>query len=83
MEESETGKNIIWTLFAISIAYGFFVVLLPLKLLSINLQLFSLNIGPVRYCGLIIIIIGAVINLKCYWDLITLGIIPRRLRRKE
>jgi hypothetical protein len=65
--------HIIWTLFGICIAYGLFAVFLPLKLLSLNLQLFSVNIGSTRYGGLIFIIIGTVINLKCYWDLIFTG----------
>lgn len=69
----ETFRNIIWTLFALCIAYGFFAVFLPRKLLSLNLQLFAVDIGSLRYCGLVIIIIGAVINLKCYWDLIFSG----------
>jgi protein-S-isoprenylcysteine O-methyltransferase Ste14 len=69
----ETFRNIIYTLFALCIAYGFFAVFLPRKLLSLNLQLFSVDIGSLRYCGLVIIIIGAVINLKCYWDLIFSG----------
>lgn len=65
--------HIIWTLFNICIAYGLFAVFLPLKLLSLNWQLFSVNIGAARYGGLIFIIIGTVINLKCYWDLIFTG----------
>lgn len=56
-----------------SLAYGIFVVFLPSKLLALNMHLFSLNIGPIRYVGLIFIIVGAVINLKCYWDLIFSG----------
>ena len=69
----ETFRNIIYTLFVLCIAYGLFAVFIPRKLLSLNLQLFAVDIGSLRYCGLIIIIIGAVINLKCYWDLIFFG----------
>ena len=69
----DTFRNIIWTLFAIVIGYGFLAVFLPRKLLSLNLQLFSVDIGSIKYCGLILIITGAVINLKCYWDLIFSG----------
>ena len=69
----ETFQNIIWTFFVLCIAYGFFAVFIPRELLSLNLQLFSVDIGSLRYCGLAIIIIGAVINLKCYWDLIFSG----------
>lgn len=65
--------NIIWTLIALSFAYGIFVVFLPSKLLTLNMHIFSLDIGSIRYCGLIFIIAGAVINLKCYWDLIFSG----------
>ena len=69
----ETFRNIIWTLFALCIAYGLFAVFIPRKLLSLNSQLFAVDIGSLKYCGLIIMIIGAVINLKCYWDLIFSG----------
>ncbi len=69
----ETFQNIIWSLVAIGIAYGLFAVLLSLELLSLNLQVFAVDIGSVRYSGLIFMIIGAVINLKCYWDLIFSG----------
>ncbi len=69
----ETFGNIIWTLAVLPIAYGLFAVFIPRKLLSLNLQLFAVDIGSIRYGGLIIIIIGAVINLKCYWDLIFSG----------
>jgi len=68
-----TIRNITWALFSIVIGYGFLAVFLPRKLLSLNLQLFSVNIGPARYCGLIFMITGSVINLKCYWDLIFIG----------
>ena len=66
MGKIETFRNIIWTLFNIVIGYGFLAVFLPRKLLSLNLQLFSVNIGVARYCGLIFMITGLVINLKCY-----------------
>jgi uncharacterized protein YjeT (DUF2065 family) len=69
----ETYRNIIWTLAALCIGYGLFAVFIPRELLSLNLQLFAVDIGSLRYCGLIIMIIGAVINLKCYWDLIFSG----------
>ena len=69
----ETFGNIIWTLFALCIAYGFFAVFIPRELLSLNLHLFAVDIGSLRYWGLIIMIIGAAINLKCYWDLIFSG----------
>lgn len=69
----ETFRNIIWTLIAICFAYWFIAVFIPRELLSLNWQLFSVNIGAARYCGLIFIFIGAVINLKCYWDLIFTG----------
>ena len=68
-----TFRNIIWTLFNIVIGYGFLAVFLPRRLLPLNLQLFSVNIGAARYCGLIFMITGLVINLKCYWDLIFIG----------
>ena len=68
-----TFRNIVWALFSIVIGYGFLAVFLPRKLLSLSLQLFSVNIGPARYCGLIFMITGSVINLKCYWDLIFTG----------
>jgi len=73
MRKIETFRNIIWTLLEIVIAYGLFAVFIPRELLSLNLQLFPVNIGSVRYCGLISMIIGTVINLKCYWDLIFSG----------
>jgi protein-S-isoprenylcysteine O-methyltransferase Ste14 len=68
-----TFRNIIWTLLEIVIAYGLFAVFIPRELLSLNLQLFPVDIGAVRYCGLIFMIIGTVMNLKCYWDLIFSG----------
>ena len=46
---------------------------IPGELLSLNFKLFAVDFVSFRYCGLIIIIIGAVINLKCYWDLIFSG----------
>ena len=69
----ETFRNIIWTLLEIVIAYGLFAVIIPRELLSLNLQLFTVKFGSFRYCGLIPIIIGTAINLKCYWDLIFSG----------
>ncbi len=69
----EIFRNIIWTLFVICIAYGLFAVLIPLRLLSLDFQLVAVDIGSVRYCGLIFMITGSVINLKCYWDLIFTG----------
>ena len=73
MGKIETFRNIIWTILEIAIAYGLFAVFIPRELLSLNLQLFPVNIGSVRYCGLISMTIGAVINLKCYLDLIFSG----------
>ncbi|MBU0465788.1 MAG: isoprenylcysteine carboxylmethyltransferase family protein [Proteobacteria bacterium] len=73
MGKIETFRNIIWTLLEIVIAYGLFAVFIPRELLSLNLQLFPMDIGPVRYGGLICMIIGTAINLKCYWDLIFSG----------
>ena len=73
MGKIETFRNIIRTLLEIFIAYGLFAVFIPRELLSLNLQLFPVNIGSVRYCGLISMIIGTVINLKFYWDLIFSG----------
>jgi hypothetical protein len=43
------------------------------RIAFLKFQLFVVDIGSLRYCGLIIIIIGAAINLKCYWDLIFSG----------
>lgn len=68
-----TFRNIIWTLAVLPIAYGLIAFFIPRELLSLNLQLFAVDIGSIRYCGLILIITGAVINLKCYWDLISSG----------
>ena len=73
MGKIETFRNIIWTLLEIVIAYGLFSVFIPRELLSLNLELFPVNIGAVRYCGLISIIIGTVMNLRCYGELIFSG----------
>ena len=73
MEIIDIFRNVIWTLAVLPIAYGLFAVFIPRELLSLNLQLFAVDIGSIRYCGLILIITGAVINLKSYWDLIFSG----------
>jgi len=73
MGTTETLGNIIWTIFVLPIAYGLIAVFIPRELLSLNLKLFAVDILSFKYCGLIFIIIGAVINLKCYWDLIFSG----------
>lgn len=73
MRKIKTFRNIIWTLFTICVAYGLFTVFIPFKLLSINLQLAAVDIGWIRYGGLILILTGSVINLRCYWDLIFTG----------
>jgi protein-S-isoprenylcysteine O-methyltransferase Ste14 len=69
----DTFRNIIWTLIEIVIAYGLIAVIIPRELLSLNLQLFPVNFGSFRYCGLIFMLTGSIINLKCYWDLIFTG----------
>ncbi len=73
-----TFANILWTLTVLPIGYGHIAVIISRELLSLNFPLFSADIGSLmysglRFCGLIIIIIGAVMNLKCYWDLIFFG----------
>ena len=73
MGKIKTFGNIIWTLMVLPIGYGFIAVFIPRVLLSLNLLLLAVDIGSIRYSGLIFIIIGAVINLKCYWDLIFSG----------
>ncbi|HHE75426.1 MAG TPA: hypothetical protein ENL37_10090 [Desulfobacteraceae bacterium] len=65
-------RNIIWTIIAMSLVYGIFVVLIPFEILSQNMRVFALDFGSFRYCGLVFII-GAVINLKYYWDLVFTG----------
>jgi protein-S-isoprenylcysteine O-methyltransferase Ste14 len=78
MDRIETFGSILYTILGICFDYGIFAVLIPNGLLSLEMQLFAVDHGSLiysglRFCGLIIIIIGAIINLKCYWDLIFFG----------
>ena len=74
MQLVKTFRNIIYTLVELCIAYGFIAVFIPMKLLSSNLKFLAVDISPFNYFGLASIALGAIINLKCYWDLIFTGL---------
>ena len=47
---------------------GTVTVLVPYLLLSWGVQIFSFEVGPIRFLGLLPILMGAVTYLWCAWD---------------
>jgi protein-S-isoprenylcysteine O-methyltransferase Ste14 len=56
------------TLLFTALAPGTVTVLVPYLLLSWDIQIFSFELGPIRYVGLPPILLGAVAYLWCAWD---------------
>lgn len=66
-------SNILGSLFALIFVIIPFVFIIPYKIHDSDFQVFFINIGNLRYIGLIPVILGSCMILWCYWYFIFYG----------